>query len=304
MIPTSYSYSRYLEAKASVDARALHPRVWSAFVDRLAKTGGTVSILEVGGGVGVTVQRVIEALTARPVDRVAYTMIDQRAENISRARDRLPAWAAEQGFEVDGTETKYVFRHPDLDVAVRLVTGDAFAAEVHERDVYDAIIAQAVLDVVPLHRAFQVFRERSHEQTLWYLPIHFNGVTAFEPVVNASLDTQIERAYHASMYTNDEEDRGGPHTGRRLLSAICEEGRHIAEAGGSDWIVTSDEDHNYTQEESYFLHHILHFIESELEDSSAVSSDAFQDWAHRRHQQVEDGVLTYIAHNIDVLAAP
>jgi hypothetical protein len=301
MTPTSYSYSRYLAAKASVDDRALHPRVWSTFLDHLTASGETLRVLEVGGGVGTTAQRIFHALARRSAGSVDYTMVDKRASNVARARESIPQWAHDNGFEVYGTESRIVLRHPAVEVSLRLVTGDGFSAEVHDHESYDAIIAQAVLDVVPLARAFDAFQRYSHPGTLWYLPIHFNGVTAFEPVVDAELDRTIERLYHDSMWVNDDVDRGGPYTGQRLLQTIRKEGGNLLDAGGSDWIVTPDSDRSYTDNEDYFLYHILHFLEEELEDHADLNRTAFREWMRCRRQQIEDGELTYVAHNIDAL---
>ena len=55
---TEASFIRYLAAKRTVDDRALNRRVWDAMVS--AAGGGSPRVLEIGGGIGTMIQRVID----------------------------------------------------------------------------------------------------------------------------------------------------------------------------------------------------------------------------------------------------
>ena len=58
--PENYSFIRYLEAKATVDDRALNQRVWDALAEQLKRyqPEGLLQVLEVGGGIGTMLRRV------------------------------------------------------------------------------------------------------------------------------------------------------------------------------------------------------------------------------------------------------
>lgn len=296
--PDTYSYTRYLEAKRSVDDRALHPRVWERFIKEL-EDRSPLRIFEMGGGVGSTALRIIDALQTRSVETIEYEMMDLRPGNIDAARQRLSDWGRENGFDVYGANDRVVLQGSELDVSVLLRVGDALADDHTPTQAYDAIVAQAVLDIVPVASTLSRFAAWSNEGALWYFPIHFNGVTAFEPVLDSALDAQIERLYHESM--NDGEG-GGAQTGRHLLQHIKDAGARLVDAGGSDWIVSSrSKKGKYPHEEKYFLYHILSFINKEMQRRPEIQSSRYEEWLSARKEQIRKGELTFLAHNIDVL---
>lgn len=301
--PDAYSYSRYLSAKATVDERALNQRVWTQFVDRLAETSSPVRILEVGGGVGATVERIVEALEHESTRTLHYTLVDIEAENIAAAQERLRTWAQRRGYSVSGQDTQTWSDGP-MEVSVQFINANLFdVASAHDDQSYDAIIAQAVLDLLNIPATLRALRPLHRAGGLWYLPIHFDGVTAFEPPVDATLDARVERLYHESMAGTPEREGGaaGVHCGRRLLTHLPEAEVPLLRAGSSDWVVFP-RDGAYPADEAYFLHHILHFVETELSGHPELESQTFADWLHTRRRQIAEGELVYIAHQLDVLA--
>jgi predicted O-methyltransferase YrrM len=301
--PDTYSYSRYLSAKATVDERALNQRVWTQFVDRLAERSSPVRILEVGGGVGATVERVVEAFEHEPTRALRYTLVDVEAENVAAAQERLRGWARRRGYSVSGADTQTWSDGP-MEVSVRFVHADLFdVASAEDDSSYDAIIAQAVLDLLNIPVALRALRPLHGAGGLWYLPIHFDGVTAFEPPVGPALDARIERLYHESMAGTPDRYGGaaGVHCGRRLLTHLPEADVPLLHAGASDWIVVP-RDGAYPADEAYFLHHILHFVEAELSGHPELDAQPFADWLSTRRRQIDEGELVYVAHQLDVLA--
>jgi hypothetical protein len=300
--PDTYSYPRYLTAKKTVDARALNRRVWSRFVTAVADAASPVRVLEVGGGVGATVQRVVEALEERSVDRLRYTIVDIEPANIETARAALRDWAAARGYRVFGTDPQ-VWTDGPMEVSVAFRTADLFdLADAHDGPLYDAVVAQAVFDLLPIPEGHRALAPLLRTGGLWYLPIHFDGVTAFEPTGDPTLDARIERLFHESMQAApDEPDRSGAHCGRRLLTHFRAGGDTLLEAGASDWVVFGREG-AYPGDEAYFLHHILHFVETELTGHPNLDAEAFAEWMATRRRQVDTGELVYIAHQLDVLA--
>lgn len=299
--PDTYSYPRYLKAKKTVDARALNRRVWGRFLDQLVTDStAPLRILEVGGGIGATVERLVGALESRSVDRLHYTFLDVNGENIGTAREELRTWARGRGYDVTG-ENCQVWRGQAPEITIRYVTGDLFEyASSYKGSVFNAVIAQAVFDLLNIEATQASLRPLLGNKGLWYLPIHFDGVTAFEP--RRGLDSQIERLYHASMMEDSEGGRrDSSHCGRRLLRAFQQSDADLLEAGASDWVV-HPRGEGYPAEEAYFLHHILHFIETELLGHPELDNTAFSQWIEERRRQVDSGALIYIAHQLDVLA--
>lgn len=302
--PTTYSYPRYLEAKKTVDARALNRQVWSEFIERLAESDSSpVRVLELGGGVGATVERIVEALEPRSVEALDVTFVDIEPANVEAARAVLRAWAQERGYTVSGRQPQ-VWTGGPVEVSIQFVTADLFdVAAGHDGPPFDALVAQAVFDLLSIPDALRALDPLVGPGGLWYLPIHFDGVTAFEPPVDADLDARVERLYHESMGGAPEPDprRSGAHCGRRLLTHLRDADATLLEAGAADWVVFP-RDGGYPGDEAYFLHHILHFIETELTGHPELDPAAFEDWIATRRRQIEGGELVYIAHQLDVLA--
>jgi len=299
--PDTYSYPRYLDAKRTVDARALNRRVWTQFVERLSDRSAPIEVLEVGGGVGATVQRIAETLEDTSAGSLHYTVVDIEPENVAAAQDRLCEWAERRGYTVSGRERQTWTGGP-MEVTVRFVAADLFdVASTQDRGAFDALVAQAVFDLLDVPAALRALRPLLRTGGLWYLPIHFDGVTAFEPPVDPSLDARIERLYHESMAGTPDDETAGMHCGRRLLTHLPEAGLPLLDAGSSDWIVLP-RDGAYPGDEAYFLHHILHFIEAELSGQPELEAAAVADWLRTRRRQIDEGELIYVAHQLDVLA--
>ncbi|MFB6248116.1 MAG: class I SAM-dependent methyltransferase [Salinibacter sp.] len=301
--PDTYSYPRYLTAKKTVDARALNRRVWSRFVEALPGPASSVRVLEVGGGVGATVERIVEALEPRPVDTLHYTIVDRESAHVEAARTALRAWGEDRGYSVSGRGPQ-VWTGGPIEVALEVRTADLFdLAAAHDGPAYDAVVAQAVLDLLSIPDAHRALDPLLSAGGLWYLPIHFDGVTAFEPPVDSSLDARIERLYHESMNGPADASDGpaGAHCGRRLLTHFRGADTTILEAGASDWLVFP-QDGDYPADEAYFLHHILHIVETELAGHPELDPAAFADWVAARRRHIAAGELIYIAHQLDVLA--
>jgi hypothetical protein len=56
----------------------------------------------------------------------------------------------------------------------------------------------------------------------------------------------------------------------------------------------------YANDEAYFLHHILHFLESSVSGRSEIDPGVLSNWVAERRRQIDAGELIFIAHQIDV----
>ncbi len=288
-----YSFPRYLLAKQTVDDRALNRPVLEALKANLQQA--PLRIIEVGAGMGNMLARLLDWAVIRQAD---YVHVDAMEENIRFASDWIPTWARQAGLKVEtpGVNEIRIF-DKEKDVHIQLIRADVFDF-IHSRPApADLLIANAFLDLLPMPDSLPGLLSLTKD--LAWLTINFDGVTAFEPEIDAELDGLIEGLYHRSM---DERPTGGDsQAGRHLLSHLKTVGAHILAAGASDWVVHAV-DGKYPADEAYFLHFILHFFEESLTGHAALERAAFADWLAKRRRQIDDGELIYIAHQLDVLA--
>ena len=111
-VPSTYSFTRYLTAKKSVDDRALNQHVWQSLAAALprATPEKPLQILEVGAGLGTMVERLF---AGGMLTHATYTAIDLEPTLVAEARRRLSHWAAAQGLQVQqgSQEQLHVQRH-------------------------------------------------------------------------------------------------------------------------------------------------------------------------------------------------
>ena len=255
-------FSRYLEAKRTVDDRAIDRRVLSALRAELGRTPRP-RVLEVACGVGAGLERLLDrGILAEP----RYVGVDRAPELVAIARDRLRERAT---------------------VELHAESLDDYAARPDVTGSFDLVMAHAFLDIVPLADTLGKLLTLARPGGLLYLPITFDGESIFEP--GDPEDDAILGAYHRSM-----DDPGQSRTGRRLFHALRAAGASVLALGSSDWIVHPSAE-GYPDEEAYFLECVLGFVET------SVGAEA-RGWLRRRRAQLARGELVYIAHQLDALA--
>jgi SAM-dependent methyltransferase len=300
-LPADYSFTRYLAAKKSVDDRALNRHVWESLLRALpAVTPATpLRVLEVGAGIGTMAERSLEwgLLT-----NATFTGIDAEPNNIDEAQQRLASWAVAHGFEVKRARRQVTLQRDEQNVAVELEAIDVFDFVVRERGrrAWDLLIAHAFLDLVDVPAVLPSLFSLLKPGGLFYFTIVFDGVTVFQPEIEPALDIQIESLYHQTMDRRITAGKpsGDSQTGQHLFSHLQAAGGELLDAGGSDWVVFAGRN-GYLEDEAYFLHFIIHTIQAALEGHPDLDAARFADWIARRHAQIEDGSLIYIAHQLD-----
>lgn len=286
-----FSFPRYLLSKRSVDDRAINKDVLSELKDNLSGTPRT--IIEVGGGIGTMVARLLEWDV---ISQAEYTLVDGMPENIEFAGDWLPKWGKENGYKTKNTEDGLRIYGYGKDVRVNLERADVFDFIEGKPYPADVLIAHAFLDLLPLPESLPKLFKLTKD--LAWLTINFDGVTCFEPLIERELDAQIERLYHETM---DNRPGGGDSLiGRHLFGYLNYVGAEIEAAGSSDWVVFPVEG-QYPSDEENFLSFILSFIEGSLSEHPELDAVAFGNWLSTRRKQIELAELVYIAHQMDFL---
>lgn len=302
--PETYSFSRYLAAKKSVDDRSLNRHVWETLAAALAQrfSAEQPHVLEIGAGIGTMIERAITRelfpggaqLTALEPETASMhdglVRLRQFAE--ATGRDR-PAGKTEVRIDIPGRPMLIDYQAVDLR---RFVQSHA------RPGIYDLVIAHAVLDLLNVSEAIPAILSVAKESCLFYFTLNFDGATVFQPEIDPALDRQIEELYHRTMDERMTEGKpsGDRYTGRHLFGHLKSNGIQTLAAGSSDWVVAPGPG-GYLHDEAYFLHFIVHFVESALENHHGLDQKRFRDWIARRHQQIEEHELVYIAHQIDIL---
>jgi hypothetical protein len=303
-IPITYSLTRYLAAKKSVDDRALNWQVWQHLVAALPRTTPKqpLRVLEVGAGIGSMVERLV---AGHALTHATYTAIDQAPALLAEAYRRLCPWARERGFEVDenGQGQLHVWRAgQDIRIETEAIDVANFIAREHGRRVWDLLIGQAFLDLIDIPTTLPGLCSLVRPGGLLYFPTTFDCDTAFMPECDPEFDRAIEACYHQAIDERmlDGKPSGDSRAGRRLFAQFRTAAVDVLAAGGSDWVVFAGAN-GYPGDEAYFLHDIIHTIDLVLTGHHHLDAKRFAAWVARRHAQIEQGALVYIAHQLDVL---
>jgi SAM-dependent methyltransferase len=301
----TFSFTRYLAAKKSVDDRALNRHVWRTL--KAALPDGRLRILELGAGIGAMVERVVEwdllptaDYTAAVYTAAVYTAIDNEPENIAHIYERLP----QSGFIHQDDHLRWQNDGRSLTIHPQTADIRQIAADPAQQGQWDLLIAHAVLDLLPLDRLLAPLLGLLRPGGLFYFTINFDGETIFEPILDPIFDAEIMRLYHASMDNRliEGELSGDSRTGRHLFQRLTAVGGQILAAGSSDWVVYG-QDGRYPADEAYFLHAILHMMAQTLSQSPELDQPQFAQWLAQRQQQIDRGELVYIAHQLDFVGA-
>lgn len=281
---------RYLEAKRTVDERALNRRVRRALLDALPDAP---RVFEAGCGTGATVPR----LLAWGVEPASYVGVDRDERVVSFARDVRPAELRRRGH--DAVETGAGFRLGDREFEFRV--GDAIESAPDRAGTVDLLVAHAFLDLVPPEAALSAFHRALAPGGLAYLPVTFDGATVFQP--DHPADDAVVEAYHDSIDAADGRDS---RAGRHVAARLQERDGGLLAVGASDWVVrpatgpNQQQDGTYPADEAHFLATILEFVERALADGD-VAPARRDDWLATRRRQLREGELLYVAHQFDLL---
>jgi SAM-dependent methyltransferase len=288
-----YSEHRYLLSKQTVDDRALHRGVLAELETALGELGRAPRVLELGAGVGTMLPRLAKWAVLGGAD---YTLLDRDASALAEARRELSR--AGHGEPRAGDALGFTLGSARFDV--RFVCADALEfsrRQEHERR-FDLVIANAVLDLLDLGTTLPALFRVLEPRGLYWFSLNFDGETILLPEL--PLDTELMRAYHRTMDERviDGKPSGDSRSGRHLLELLPKTGATLLAAGSSDWVVFPRSG-GYAADEAYFLHHIVHTIDSALTAAPGVDAATLRAWVETRHAQIDRAELIYIAHQLD-----
>ncbi|MCJ7512330.1 MAG: class I SAM-dependent methyltransferase [Anaerolineales bacterium] len=303
MAPYRFDFRRYLAAKTTIDDRSLNAQVWSTMAAAMAQrqASADVRVIEVGAGIGTMLHRL---LGQGVLWRGSYTGVDSDGANILRADRLLPQWARRHAWQSQARRGRHLLRAQHASAAARFVAGDfaAFARRPSQRQAWDAVVAHAFLDLVPLESAVALLLSLLRPGGLFYFSLNFDGETILLPEIDGEFDRQVIHTYHRTMDERllDGRRSGDSRTGRHLLAGLPSWGGEILAAGSSDWVVVP-RGGAYPADEAFFLHFICHTLGNALRRRREIDRSQLRRWIERRHRQIDHGELIYIAHQLDVV---
>lgn len=295
------TFIEYLTRKKTLDDRSLNRHVWETLVAAMpqAERERPWQILEIGTGIGAMIQRLIEWDF---LHFASYLALDASSTFLTEGRHRLGDWAIEHGFDLQTDESNLLISAPEHKLQIRFVAHevDHWLAVSDPSRKYDLVIAHAFLDLINLETTLPLILGSLREGGLFYFTLNFDGLTVIEPPVEAPSDELILSLYHRTM-----EERlvagkpsAGAYSGRRLLRALQQSGSILLGAGASDWVIHPLKG-NYLPGEDRFLRFLLQMVEESLRERSVIDTGQLQDWLKCRLQQIEQGQLSLIVHQLD-----
>ena len=286
-----YDFVDYLTAKKEIDDRALNRHVWDRLSAELLQTNlhSPLKVLELGAGIGTMVERLVDWGL---FSNAKYTAVDGDSDVIREARQRLNRRTVKNQTPTGRLSVDFICE--DIYQFFKHTTGGTQ---------WDLGLAHAFLDLVGISDVIPDFCKAIRPGGLLYLTLNYDGETILLPTVDRKFDERIMQLYNRSMDERiiNGKAAGDSKTGRHLLLYLKEVGTEILAAGSSDWIVFPRIG-GYTQDETYFLHVIIHTIFAELKGQTSLSQTRLEAWTRKRHEQIETNELIFMAKQIDILA--
>jgi hypothetical protein len=288
----------YLAAKKYIDDAALNSHVLRSLrrVLPAGRSGEPLQVLEVGGGIGTMLVRLLEREAfAGPI---IYHLTDNDATHLQAAGKYLSGWAERQGLTLSwSAEQCFRVLTAKADITVVLEELDLHNIEEHVslRGVYDLVLAHGVLDLFDFSLVLPPLFRCLKGSGCIYFTCNFDGETVFLPEHPA--DRQIVRYYHESM---EKRIPGANRTGRRLLSYLHDQQWEILSAGNSDWVIHPSS-RDYSEAQKVFLLAIIDMVEQALAEQ-VNKIPGLLIWIRQRRQQIEEGSLFFLAKHLDILA--
>ncbi len=296
-----YHITKYLAAKKSVEDRCLNGHVLSSLTQAVRDLKKyPLKVVEMGSGIGGMVERSLEWGL---FDHADYIGFDFYPDNINLAQDCVHEWATKNGCErINCGDHGLRIRSSEKDISITFESRDAFEFVKANPHSCDLLIANSFLDLIDFDTDFPVMLSVLKPGGLFYFAVNFDGATILEPEIDPPLDSLIESLWHEDMDTRIENDKpaGDSRCGRHFFGHARRHNASILAAGASDWTVFPHAD-GYPADEAYFLHFIIYTIYRALRDDPRLDSKMFEAWIEKRHAQVDEHKLVYIAHQLDFL---
>jgi SAM-dependent methyltransferase len=327
---SSFDFDAYLEAKFAVDSQAINATVFHRFARRLA--GETdPRILDLGTGTGAMLRRILDLELPGGVRLVG---LDRELRGLAAGRKRIEQALKGSGYETSAAQTgaadiRIFAEKEGASVQVDLLRRDFLnRGTIQSLGSFDCVTAQAFMDLVPLKPAVRSVRGLLKAGGMFYCPLNYDGLTVLLPQdEDPAFERRLLAIYNGSMERRRVAGKktGGAWSGRRLYQALCGEGFVMLGVGSSDWNVAPSGG-SYSAGQPRFLDAIVSMIEQEARsaldpvaaagpaagapaaagpapEAPAAGRERLGRWYARRKEQLRQGRLALVVHQLDLLAA-
>ena len=295
----SLSFEDYLDAKFPLDERSLNRDVRTLF-ESFLRSHAELRILDMGCGNGASLRRLLRAGLN---GRIEMNGVDRDAGLLQRARERLAQDLEVTDFEVSTSDERVLGRRNREVITLNFMVADLASYQPAEPGRYDAVIAQALMDLLPLERMVERIRSWLAPAGLFYASLNYDTGTVLYPLYpDHEFETDLLGVYDTSMERFlDGLPCGGAHSGRRLHAALSNAGFDILALGSSDWNI-APYCGAYRDEDQRCLAALLDMIHGEGQRSGRFQPQQLDDWLSHRRAQLADSRLSLIIHQIDLVA--
>jgi SAM-dependent methyltransferase len=298
----SIPFRDYLDAKYGLDERSLNPDVRAAFLASL-RSHTTLKLLDLGAGTGSSLRRLLDAELHANLD---ITLVDKEPALLEAARQEGAKMLARREYEVTLVEGGIEAWRGKQTLLIRTVAADLAHFEPARAGQYDAIIAHALMDLLPPRLMAQRIARWLAPAGLFYATLNYDAGTTLFPVwAEGGLEKAILANYDGSMDRRElpfgDEPSAGAESGRKLHGALHAQGFDVLAYGSSDWSITPFCD-CYRQQDAVCLLALLDMMLEESRRVGLFEPAALDLWYATRRDQIETRQLGMIIHQLDVLA--
>ena len=295
----SSAFADYLDAKYPLDERSLNRDVRAVFESAL-RSHAAVRVLDIGCGSGASLCRLLQAGLN---GRVELTGVDRDPELLQLARSRAVHDLEMADFELSRSTEVIQARRNREAITLRFEAADLAGYEPEQPGTHDAVIAQALMDLLPVQSMVERIRGWLAPAGLFYASLNYDGGTVLFPAhPKGEFEAALLGAYDASMARSvGGLPCGGAHAGRRLHAALTEAGFDILALGSSDWNITPYCG-AYRDADEACLAALLDMIHGEGQRSGRFEPQQLDGWLSQRRTQLAQRKLGLIIHQIDLVA--
>ena len=174
----SLSFSDYLDAKFPLDERSLNPDVRAVFQAALCSRV-SAQLLDLGCGLGASLRRLLAAGLLGNLD---ITAVDQDAGLLAKARARAEHELGMAEFEVDPASEPLSAQRNRQTLTLALAEADVMTFAPDAPGTYDAVIAHALMDLLPAPQMAARIHDWLGPAGLFYASLNYDGGTTLFPL--------------------------------------------------------------------------------------------------------------------------
>ncbi len=291
------SYHRYLEAKRSIDDASLSTRI-IASLKKCIQPRKRVRAVEMGSGIGTMLTRLLEYGVLGDSE---YFMVDKDASRLTRCRAYMEEWALSTQFDLENEGGELILTDGNTSCHVSMINGEAVEfARGWSGPPFNLLVAHLFLDLLNVRKSLPIFTDLLDDEGVFYFANVFDGLTRILP--SSEMNRKIIEAYHSVMNKKSESwGYNKSDTGSEVLSLLIESDyMEMIEAGCSDWVVFP-RNGTFSIDERDFLHFMIDTIHEALLSHPQMKEDDINSWARLKYEQIDEGRMALIAHQLDVL---